>query len=84
MTQEQKDTFWRDGVLVSENAVNSEELTSLRAVFSTWVEERRENDNDYGETLDGRPRFDLQPGNSADTPGLRQADPKPSVQYDEP
>ncbi len=72
LTQGQKDQFWRDGVLVVEGAVTPEELAALRAVFAEWVEESRNHDTDYGETLDGRPRFDLQPGHTAEVPGLRR------------
>ena len=72
LTQEQKDTFWQTGFLVIADAVTTEELEGLRNVFSRWVEESREYKTDYGETLDGRPRFDLQPGHSAEKPGLRR------------
>lgn len=72
LSQDQKDNFWRDGVLVVEDAVSPEDLADLRRVFADWVEESRVHDSDYGETLDGRPRFDLQPGHSAHTPGLRR------------
>lgn len=72
LTQEQKDQFWRDGVLVLENAVAPEELTQLKDVFTGWVEDSRSHADDFGETLDGRARFDLQPGHSADKPALRR------------
>lgn len=72
LTQDQKDTFWRDGVLVVEDAVTPDQLQALRDEFRTWVEESRTQTGDYGETLDGRPRFDLQPGHTAETPGLRR------------
>ena len=72
LTEEQYDAFWRDGVLVVEDAVTPEQLAALRAVFEGWVEESRLHEGDYGETLDGRKRFDLQPGHSAETPGLRR------------
>lgn len=72
LTQEQKDQFWRDGVLVVEDAVTPEQLASLREVFSGWVEESRKHQDDYGETLDGRARFDLEPGHTAETPALRR------------
>ena len=68
----QKAQFDRDGVLLIEDAVTTEQLSALRDVFATWVEESRNHSDDYGETLDGRARFDLQPGHSADTPGLRR------------
>lgn len=72
LTNEQKDQFWRDGVLMVEDAVTSGQLADLRRVFSEWVEQSREHSDDYGETLDGRPRFDLQPGHTARAPGLRR------------
>jgi phytanoyl-CoA hydroxylase len=72
LSQEQKDIFWRDGVLVVENAVKIDELVSIKAAFANWVKESRSKNSDYGETLDGRPRFDLQPGHSSDAPGLRR------------
>lgn len=72
LSEEQKEQFWRDGVLVVENAVTAEELADLRRVFAEWVEESRAHSEDYGKTLDGRSRFDLQPGHSAEVPGLRR------------
>ncbi|MGI9406112.1 MAG: phytanoyl-CoA dioxygenase family protein, partial [Hyphomicrobiaceae bacterium] len=72
LTQEQRDQFWRDGVLVVEDAVTPEELDNLRSVFAYWVEESRQHADDYGETLDGRARFDLEPGHDAKTPALRR------------
>jgi phytanoyl-CoA hydroxylase len=72
LSQEQKDIFWQDGVLVVKNAVKIDELVSIKAAFANWVKESRSKNSDYGETLDGRPRFDLQPGHSSDAPGLRR------------
>ena len=72
LNQDQKDAFWRDGVLVVEDAVTQEQLAALRATFEGWVEESRNHSEDYGDTLDGRARFDLQPGHTADRPGLRR------------
>lgn len=72
LTQAQKDTFWRDGVVVIENAVDQTHLQQLRTEFEGWVEDSRSHTDDYGETLDGRPRFDLQPGHSAGHPTLRR------------
>ncbi len=72
LTQSQKDQFWRDGVLVVENAVDPQDLASLKKQFATWVEQSRQEADDYGETLDGRPRFDLQPGHCSKRPALRR------------
>ena len=72
LSQSQKDAFWNDGVLVVEDAVSDTQLEQLRSVFTGWVEESRSHTEDYGKTLDGRARFDLQPGHSAERPGLRR------------
>lgn len=72
LTQGQKEQFWHDGFLVVEDAVTPAQLVALRGVFAAWVEESRAQEADYGETLDGRPRFDLQPGHTAEVPGLRR------------
>ena len=72
LTQEQEGRFWRDGVLVVTDAVGPQDLARLREVFAGWVEESRAHEKDYGETLDGRPRFDLQPGHNAERPALRR------------
>ena len=72
LSEKQKTDFWNDGVITLENAVTSSELAELRKVFTEWVEESKSHESDYGETLDGRPRFDLEPGHSSDKPGLRR------------
>lgn len=72
LTQTQKDQFWNDGFLIVDDAVTPEDLSNLRAVFDEWVEESRHHLEDYGETLDGRARFDLEPGHNATHPALRR------------
>ena len=72
LSETQKAAFWRDGVLTVENAVTPDQLAALQAEFSCWVEASRAHDGPYGDTLDGRPRFDLQPGHSATQPALRR------------
>lgn len=72
LSKNQIDQFWRDGYITLENAVTPQELADLRRVFSGWVEESRGHMDDFGKTLDGRARFDLEPGHSADTPALRR------------
>ena len=81
LTQEQIDAFWFDGFLVIEEAVSKGELAELKAEFNNWVEESRSHNDDYGETLDGRARFDLQPGHSADRPALRRVQSPEEVSH---
>ncbi len=72
LTEEQIDSYWSDGYLVLHEALTSEQLAALRADFEGWRDESRTQLEPYGETLDGRARFDLEPGHSADAPALRR------------
>ena len=40
--------------------------------FEQWKEESRNFNEPYGLTFDHRPRFDIEPGHSADNPALRR------------
>ncbi len=72
LSQEQIEAFRETGVLVVENAVTPAQLSDLRRDFDAWVEESRAQDESYGKTLDGRPRFDLEASHSAMKPALRR------------
>lgn len=72
LNERQRKFFWENGYLVVENAVSDDLLKRLQADFSSWVEKSRRHDGAYGETLDGRPRFDLETGHSAERPALRR------------
>jgi ectoine hydroxylase-related dioxygenase (phytanoyl-CoA dioxygenase family) len=67
------DAFRRDGTIVADDAVTPAQLAALRAEFDAWWEESRNHERNYGEMVDGRPRFDLQiPGHSRAAPLLRR------------
>lgn len=67
------EAFNRDGYVTLPNAVTPAQLTQLTAVLDEWTEESRGHAGPYGETMDGRPRFDVQPRiHSAETPALRR------------
>jgi len=72
LTQQQIDQFWQHGYLMLEDAIPADQLSVLKNEFDQWVEESRTHDGNYGETLDGRPRFSVQPGHTAERPGLRR------------
>ena len=72
LSDAQKDAFWRDGYLTIENAVSPDLLGRLRDTFSGWVEESRGHAAPYGETINAKPRFDVEPGHTAEKPGLRR------------
>ena len=72
LSEDQKHAFWRDGFVLVENALSEGELLELRKDFAKWVEESKSHAQAYGETMDGRPRFDVEPGHSAESPALRR------------
>ena len=72
LSQAQKNQFWSEGYLVVENAVDQDLLQAMQGDISAWIEESREYSEPYGDTIDGRPRFDLEPGHTTDKPSLRR------------
>ena len=72
LNDRQRERFWSDGYLLVEDAVEPDLLQALQRDFAAWVEESREYVAPYGETIDGRSRFDLEPGHTAARPGLRR------------
>ena len=69
---DQRAFFHEHGYLMIEDAVDAALLARLQRDFATWVEESRAHEVAWGDTVDGRPRFDLEPGHSSATPGLRR------------
>jgi ectoine hydroxylase-related dioxygenase (phytanoyl-CoA dioxygenase family) len=73
MLPEDEIAFFREnGYLLVEHVVNRELLGRLRTDFNTWIDHSRSKTAPYGETLDGRPRFDLEAGHTAERPALRR------------
>lgn len=72
LTNQQIEQFHKDGYLLLENAIPADKLALLRDDFDQWVEQSRSESENYGETIDGRSRFSLQPGHTAEQPALRR------------
>lgn len=72
LTREQRKAFQSDGYLVVEDAIGGDLLARLRGDFDAWVSESAGHDAPYGETVDGRPRFDLQPPENGRAAALRR------------
>ena len=72
LSREQIDHFHRHGYVVAEGGVDARRLAALRAEVSVWIEDSRAHARNYGETIDGRARFDLESGHDAKTPRLRR------------
>ena len=64
--------FRKNGFVVIDEAFSAQELEPFRKDFNAWVEESRQHSDPFGRMLDGRPRFDVEPGHSSGQPGLRR------------
>lgn len=79
LTADQIVFFQTNGYLVVEDVVTGDQLAGLRRDFAAWVEDSRHYDAAYGETIDGRARFDVEPGHCAETPALRRVSSPPEI-----
>ena len=68
LSQQEQDFFWQNGYLVVPDVVSEGALEELRQTFQNWVEESRGYAENWGETLNGKPRYDLEAGHCADSP----------------
>ena len=72
LTAKQQAEFHDTGVTVVERAFTQQQLEPLRQQHQRWIDESRNHDGPFGEMLDGRPRFDVEPGHSREKPALRR------------
>lgn len=72
LDQDQIARFRERGYVVAPSGLAPEAIEALRAELDGWIEESRGRSANYGETVDGRKRFDLEPGHSAEAPRLRR------------
>ncbi|MCB1741269.1 MAG: phytanoyl-CoA dioxygenase family protein [Gammaproteobacteria bacterium] len=72
LSKAQREQFQTRGWLLLEDAVDPDLLDALRRDMHGWIEQSRAHTDNYGSTINGRPRFDLDPTHSADHPGLRR------------
>ncbi len=72
LSQAQISEFRENGFILLESAYSTEALEPVRRQHQSWIEESREHPGPFGEMLDGRPRFDVEPGHCADAPALRR------------
>lgn len=72
LSQDQIDEYWTDGYLYLEDALAPEQTEALVADFASWVDESRQHNHAFGETVDNRARFDIEGGHTAEHPTLRR------------
>ena len=79
LSPDQIASFDSNGYLVVEDAVTADQLARLRRDFAVWVEESRSESDAYGSMIDGRARFDVEPGHAAERPALRRVSSPPEI-----
>lgn len=72
LSRQQVQQFYQRGYVVIEQAVDEERINALRHQLDQWIELSRLHQQNYGSLIDGRARFDLEPGHNADEPRLRR------------
>jgi ectoine hydroxylase-related dioxygenase (phytanoyl-CoA dioxygenase family) len=72
LSETQQAEFWANGVIVLESAYSEHDLEPLRLQHQRWIDESRKHAGPFGEMLDGRARFDVEPGHTASAPALRR------------
>ena len=68
----QIEQFRTQGFVVAEAAVPAATVAALNTVLAGWVEESRGHTANWDRMLNGKMRFDLEPGHSAEAPKLRR------------
>jgi len=64
--------FHEQGFVAARGAISADALAALKDQLVDWVAESRGQTANYGTTIDGRARFDLEAGHSPDQPRLRR------------
>ena len=72
LTDEQIDRFWEQGYLVAPGGATAAQVSAMSAEIDGWIEDSRSQVANYGDTADGKARFDLEIGHCAQTPRLRR------------
>ena len=72
LTKEQVKTYIRDGFVIVPKVISSDKLQAMRDELNKWIEESKNYKDNYGDTPNGKARFDLEGGHSAENPKLRR------------
>jgi ectoine hydroxylase-related dioxygenase (phytanoyl-CoA dioxygenase family) len=72
LTDAQIAAFRARGCVTVPGAARPGQIAAINADLAAWIAESRAHPGPFGETIDGRARFDVQPGHSAETPALRR------------
>ena len=72
LTTVQKKTYLDQGFVLIPQVISPHKITAMVDALQGWIEESRQHDKNYGATVNGKARFDLEPGHSLEQPKLRR------------
>ena len=72
LNSEQIEHFWEHGYVVANSGLDDVLLDQLDVQLDLWIESSRQHTSNFGTTVDGKARFDLEVGHSRETPKLRR------------
>ena len=72
LREDQIRQFREVGYVIARGVLDAAGVAALTGEFDTWIEQSRAQTANYGETLDGKARFDLEAGHTAERPRLRR------------
>ena len=72
LTEEQVQHYDQFGFVVANSGLEDSLLGKLDNELEEWIELSRDHDKNFGETVDGKARFDLEAGHTHEVPKLRR------------
>jgi ectoine hydroxylase-related dioxygenase (phytanoyl-CoA dioxygenase family) len=72
LTEAQKQTYLTQGFVLIPQVISADKITAMTEELQGWIEESRNHSKNYGDTPNGKSRFDLEPGHSKEHPKLRR------------
>ena len=60
LTEEQKNIYSKDGYVILPSVIPQNNLLAMVNDLNQWIEESKSQKNNYGETKNGKSRFDLE------------------------
>lgn len=72
LSTEQVEFFHQHGYLMLDHGIPEHTLKLLYEDLNQWIDQSQAYSDSFGEQIDGRPRFSLEPGHSQQHPALRR------------
>ncbi len=64
--------FWEHGYAVAPSGISEALMQAMDRQLDEWIQDSRKHQSNYGSTMDGKARFDLEVGHTSNSPKLRR------------